>query len=104
MILSSIIYTDIYSVKYNDGFLHMHQMEEARNMNIADKFNSSWINVLEKSMIEWFNKYASVFMCIWCKTNHLGTSVLVWICSLTPIFWISQISEGKYHPQQLGQK
>ena len=54
--------------------------------------------------MEWFNKYASVFMCIWCKTNHLGNERHTICCGLTPIFWISQILEGKYHPQQLGQK
>ena len=36
---------------------------------MAEEFNPSWINVLEKIIVEWFNKYAPVFMCVGRK-NH----------------------------------
>ena len=41
-------------------------MEEAWNINMAEEFNPSWINVLEEIMVEWFSKYAPVFMCVGC--------------------------------------
>ena len=50
----------------------MRQMEESWNMNIADKFNLSWIIVLVESMMEWFNKYAYNFMCIGSKPQPFG--------------------------------
>ena len=50
-------------VECNYGFFHTHQMEEAWNMNMAEEFNPSWINVLDKSMTEWFKKYVPGFMC-----------------------------------------
>ena len=41
-------------------------------MNRAEEFNPSWINVLDESMMEWFNKYAPGFMCIGSKPHHFG--------------------------------
>ena len=47
-------------------------MEEACNKNISDEFNPSSINVIDKSMMEWFNIYASVFMCVGFKSCCFG--------------------------------
>ena len=47
----------------------MCQTEEARNMKMAEEFNTSWINVLDKSMMEWFKKYAPGFMCLGRKPH-----------------------------------
>ena len=47
----------------------MRQMEESWNLNMDEEFDPSWINVLEKIIVEWFNKYAPVFMCVGRK-NH----------------------------------
>ena len=38
--LSSLRYKDRKDVEYNDGFFHMCQIEEARNMDMAEEFNS----------------------------------------------------------------
>ena len=43
-------------VHYEDGFLHMRHVEQAWNKTITDEFNPFWINLLIKSMVEWFNK------------------------------------------------
>ena len=40
-ILSSQLYTDKKYVGYYYGFFHMHQMEEAWNINMAEEFNPS---------------------------------------------------------------
>ena len=50
-ILGSLCYTDKKEVEYYDGFFHMLQMEEAWNINMAEEFNPSWINVLEEIMV-----------------------------------------------------
>ena len=39
-ILSSLLYTDRKYVEYNYGFLHMRQMKEAWNINMAEGFNT----------------------------------------------------------------
>ena len=44
-------------------------MEEAWNMNMAEEFNPSWINVLDESRMELFNKYAPRFMCVGVKPH-----------------------------------
>ena len=47
----------------------MSLMEESWYLNMAEEFNSSWINVLNKNMMECFKKYALVFMWVGCKPN-----------------------------------
>ena len=37
-----------------------------------EEFDPSWINVSDKSMTEWFNKYAPGIMCFGRKPNALG--------------------------------
>ena len=56
-IFSSICYTNKNYVEYYDGFLHIRQMEEAWNLNMAEEFNPLWINVIVKIMMDRFNKY-----------------------------------------------
>ena len=46
-ILRSLRYTYQKDVEYYDGFLYMHKMEEAWKLNMAEEFNTSWINVLD---------------------------------------------------------
>ena len=50
----------------------MCQIEEAWDMNMSEELNPSWINVLEKSIMEWFNKYAPGFMCDGRKPHPFG--------------------------------
>ena len=40
--------------------------------NMADEFKPSWINVIDKSIMEWYNKFDPRFMCIGRKKNHFG--------------------------------
>ena len=47
----------------------MLQMEEARNKNMADEFNPYWTNVLDKSMIDWYNNF-SLGSCV-LGVNHI---------------------------------
>ena len=72
-------------------------------MNIAEEFNLLWINILDEIMIEWFNKYVPVFMCVGCKTHPFGNKRHTICCGLTSIFCRLQIVEGKYFNQKLGQ-
>ena len=44
-ILASIRYTN-REVNYEDGLFHMKHIEEVWNKNMADRFDPSWINVL----------------------------------------------------------
>ena len=82
----------------------MHQMEEAWSMNISEEFNSSCITVLDKIIMGWFNKCAPQFICVgrkphlYCNESHtIGFG-------LTSIVCRENIVEGKYHPENIGEK
>ena len=53
-------------------------------------------------MIEWFSRYAPVFMCVDCKHNPFGNKRHTICCGSTSILWRDQIAEGKYFHQHLG--
>jgi hypothetical protein len=96
-------YTD-REVDYEDGFFHMHQLEEAWYKNMADEFNPSWIHVLDESMMEWLNKYAPGFMFVGHKAHSFGNERHTICCALTTILWRAQIVEGKDQTRELGPK
>ena len=50
----------------------MSKMEKTWNVNMAEEYNPSLINVRDNIMIEWFNKCAPGLMCVGNKTNPLG--------------------------------
>ena len=82
----------------------MLQMEEACNINMAGYFNPSWINLLGKSMMYWFKKYAPGFMCVVHKPQTFCNERHTLCCSLTPILWRSHKVKGKDSHQELGKK
>ena len=96
-ILGALRYTN-EEVHHADIFLEMRQMEELWNKNMEYKFNPVWINVLDKSMIEWFNYYYPGFMCVGIKPRPFVNERHKICCGLTSILWRAQIVEGKYHP------
>ena len=57
---------------YEDGLLQMRQLEEDWNQNMAQQFFPSCINVLDESMMEWFNKWCPGFMCGGRKPHPFG--------------------------------
>ena len=87
---------------YKDGFFQMRQFEEAWNHNMAQQFLPSWINVLDESMIEWFNKWAPGFMCFSRKPRTFDNEQHAICCALISILWRIHIVEGKDRPTQLG--
>ena len=54
-------------------------------------------------MMEWFNKYAPIFMCVGHKPHSFLNERNTICCGLMSTLWRSQIVEGKDCPQQLGQ-
>ena len=61
----------------------MRQMEEARNKNMVDEFNPSRINVLENSMMKWYNKFSPGFMCVGRNPHPFGNEHHAIYCGLT---------------------
>ena len=57
-------------------------MEELWNKNIEEKFNPVLINVLEKRIMEWFNKYYPGFMCVGRKPHLFGNESHTICCGL----------------------
>ena len=74
----------------------MHQMEEAWNMNMDNQFNPYWNNLMDESIMEWFNKYAPGFMCVRRKPHPFGNESHTICCGFTYILWRSKIVEVKY--------
>ena len=103
-ILGSLRYGVQKDVEYYDGFFCMRKTEEAWILNMAEDFNPSWINVLDESMMEWFDKYAPGFMCVGRKPFPFGNKRHTICCGLTSILWRAQIVEGKDRPRPLSQK
>ena len=83
-ILGALSFTN-REVPYEDGFLKMRQLEEAWNQNMAQQFLPSWINVLDESMMEWFNKWSPGFMCVGRKPQPFGNERHTICCALTSI-------------------
>ena len=54
--------------------------------------------------MKWFNKYVPRFMCVGIKHPHFGNDSHTICCDLTSILCRYQILEGKYCPEQIGQK
>ena len=102
-VLGALRYTN-EEVKYTDTFWEMRQMEELWNKNMEEKFNPGCINVLDKSMMEWFNNYSPVFVCVDRKPHIFGNDRDTVCCGLTSIIWRAPIVEGKYFPSQRGSK
>ena len=82
----------------------MCQMEKTWNIHMDEHFNPSWINLLHKIVMEWFNKYAPELMCVGRKPRPFGNEIHAICCIITSIFCRSRIVEGKDRPEQLGQK
>ena len=55
-------------------------------------------------MMDWFNKYTPVFMCVGRKPHPFGNERHTICCGLTSILWIAQILEVKDRPGPLFQK
>ena len=63
----------------------MRQLEEAWNQNMALQFFPSWINVLDYSMMDWFKKWATGFMCVGRKLHAFVNEWHTIFCSITSI-------------------
>ena len=69
---------------------------------MAQQFLLSWINILDESMMEWFNNWAPGFMYVGRKPHPFGNEQHTICCAITYILWRAQIVEGKDMPTELG--
>ena len=72
--------------------------------NMVEKFNPSCINVINKSIMEWQNKFPPGFMCVGLKPHPFGSERHTTCFGITLILWRVQIVKGKDRPAQLGPK
>ena len=100
-IFSYVCFTN-REVPYENGFFQMRQLEEAWNQNMAQQFLPSWINVLDDSMMEWFNKWDPGFTCVRHNPHLFGNEWHTICCALTSILWRSHIMEGKDRRTKIG--
>ena len=67
---------------------------------MAQQVFPSWINFLNESMMEWFNKWDPGFMCVVRTPHTFGNERHAIFFILTSIMSRSQIVEGKDRPTQ----
>ena len=68
---------------------------------MAQHFLPSWINVLDEPMMEWFNKWDPVFMCIVRKPYPFGNERHTICYAVTSILWRAHTMEGKDRSNQI---
>ena len=68
------------------------------------EFNPGWINVLDKSMMEWFNNYYPGFVCVYRKPHPFGDERHTICFCFMSINWREKTIERKYRPSQRGAK
>ena len=102
-IISALWYTNM-EVPYKNEFIFIQKLEEFWNENMAKQFLPSWINIHDKWMIEWFNKWDPVLMCVRRKHHPFVNEGHTTTCNPTTILWRAYIMEGKYIPTQMGAK
>ena len=102
-ILSAIHFTN-RQVPNEDGLFQMRQLEESRNQNIAQQFLPSWINVLDESMMEWFNKWALGLIYVGLKPHPFENQWHTIYCALASILWRAHIVAVKDRRTQLCKK
>ena len=71
---------------------------------MAHQFLPSWINVLDESMVEWFNKWAPGFMCVRQKLHPFGNERHTIFCAINPILWRAKIVQVKDRTTEPGKK
>ena len=82
----------------------MRQLEEAWKQNMAQQFFPSCINILDESMMEWFNKWSPGFMCVGRKPHPFGNEWHTICCALTSIIRRAHIVEDKDRRTELRKK
>ena len=99
-IIASLSYTK-REVLYEDGLLNMRQTEEPWNKNMANEFNPYLINVINKSMMEWYNKFPPGFICVGSKLHLFGNEHHPICYGIASILWRAYIVNKKDRPAQL---
>ena len=70
----------------------------------VNEFNPSWINVINKSMMECYNNFPPGFMCVGRKPHPFVNQRRIICHGLTSILWRTHIVEKNNIPTQLGPK
>ena len=82
----------------------MRQMDYARNKNMAYDVNPSWINVPDKIIMEWYNKFTHGFICFGWKPYPFENEHHTIFCGITSVLCMPQVVEGNDRLAQLGPK
>ena len=81
-------------------------MQDKFNKHYLEKYEPSWISVLDESMVEWLNKYGPGWMCVPCKPHPFGNEyhTIANGDHKSPILYRVELVERKDRPRQLGKK
>ena len=71
-IMQALRFTNTPQPQYNDRFHDVRQMIEAFNNHYMENYTPGWISCIDKSMIDWLNKYCPGWMCVPRKPHPFG--------------------------------
>ena len=71
---------------------------------MEEKNFPSWVSDLDKSMMEWLNKYCPDFMCVGRKPHPFGNERHTISCAFTSILFRALIVEGNDRSKEFGPK
>ena len=72
--------------------------------NMADEFKPYCINLIDKSMMEWYRKFDPGFIFVGEIPHNFGNERHQIFCGITYILWRALIVKGNDRPAQLGPK
>ena len=102
VILKALSYTSCQHPAFRDRFWEVHQMLDAWNTNMMERFPPSRVNCLDESMSTWTNKYSCPgWMFVPRKPWLFGNEYHMVCCSLSGILWQMELVEGKDSPSQI---
>ena len=102
-IIHVISYINHTILEYDEPFFQPRNMEEVRNRNMAESFDSSLFSVLDESIWEWLSCYT----CLWWmfvprKPHPFVREYHTVVCELSKVIYHVEIIERKYRPRGMG--
>ena len=71
---------------------------------MVDEFNPYWINIIDKEIIKFFNKFSPSLICSGRKPHNFGNEHNTIFYGGISVLWRIKIVKGKDIPAQIGPK
>ncbi|KAG7340825.1 transposase IS4 [Nitzschia inconspicua] len=100
-ILNCLQYTNRPAPSYQDKFHGVRQLIDAWNVNMINKFRSSWVSCMDKTTSPWTSKYVCPgWMFVPGQHNNMGNEYHAVCCGVSKIMCQIELVEGKDAPTE----